>query len=58
MSEHGQEPGQQPSPRAMVSNWFTYDASLATKLRLAAVNTLIKLRSGQGCCGHHGQPGC
>jgi hypothetical protein len=42
----------------MFSNWSSYDASFATKLRLAAANTAIKLRHGQACCGHHGQPGC
>jgi hypothetical protein len=42
----------------MFSNWATCDASFAAKLRMAASNTLIKLRNRQGCCGNHGQPGC
>jgi hypothetical protein len=42
----------------MFSNWSTYDASFAEKVRMAASNTLIKLRRRQGCCGNHGQPGC
>ena len=48
----------QPSPRAMWSNWTSYDASFAAKLRMAASNTLIKLRKHQGCCGNYGEPGC
>ena len=42
----------------MFSNWETYDAPFATKLRMAASNTFIKLRHRQACCGHPGQPGC
>jgi hypothetical protein len=42
----------------LFSNWATSDASFAAKLRMAASNTLIKLRNHQGCCGNHGQPGC
>ena len=54
------EPGEesQSSPRNMLSNWSSYDAPFAEKLRLAVSNTLIKVRGHQGCCGHHGQPGC
>jgi hypothetical protein len=47
-----------PSPRALFSNWATYDASFAVKLRMAVSNTFVKLRNGQACCGNHGQPGC
>jgi hypothetical protein len=36
----------------------TYDASFAAKARMAAINTLVKLRKHQSCCGNHGQPGC
>ena len=42
----------------MLSNWITYNATFADKLRMAASNTLIKLRNHQSCCGNHGQPGC
>lgn len=48
----------QPSPVAFLSNWAAYDASFAAKARMAASNTLIKLRRHQSCCGNHGQPGC
>lgn len=58
MSEHEHEHRSHPSLGAMFSNWATYDASFATKLRMAATNTFIKLRNHQGCCGNHGQPGC
>ena len=55
------EPGE-PRPKqgsvAFFSNWTTYDAPFATKLRMAASNTFIKLRKRQSCCGNHGQPGC
>jgi hypothetical protein len=42
----------------MFSNWTTYDAPFAAKLRMAASNTFIKLRKRQACCGNNGQPGC
>ncbi len=58
MSEPEQEPRPHPQPGTWFSNWATYDASFATKARMAATNTLIKLRNHQGCCGNHGQPGC
>ena len=59
MSEPEQEqPLPHSSPGAFFSNWITYDASFAAKLRMAAANTLVKLRNHQGCCGNHGQPGC
>jgi len=58
MPEPGQEPRPQSSPGAFFSNWTTYDASLATKLRMAASNTFTKLRNHQVCCGNNGQPGC
>lgn len=31
---------------------------LHRKLYLVFRNNLIKLRDKQGCCGHHGEPGC
>jgi hypothetical protein len=56
MPEHHHGP--KPSPKAMFSNWTTYDAPFATKLRMAVSNTFIKLRHRQACCGNYGQPGC
>lgn len=47
-----------PSPRAALSNWSRYDAPFFTKLRLAARNNWIKLRTRRNCCGHDGEPGC
>jgi hypothetical protein len=58
MCESGHAPRPQPSLGALLSNWASYDASFTAKLRMAASNTLIKLRTHQGCCGNHGQPGC
>jgi hypothetical protein len=53
-----QESGPHPGRAAIYANWATYDASFAAKVRMAASNTLIKLRRHQSCCGNHGQPGC
>ena len=56
------EPDPSPKPRpnlgAVFSNWATYDAPLATKLRMVVTNNMIKLRNRSDCCGNHGQPGC
>jgi hypothetical protein len=56
------EPGDERRPRssrgALLSNWATYDAPFAAKLRMAVSNTFIKLRKRQACCGNNGQPGC
>jgi hypothetical protein len=52
------DPRPRPSLRAAFSNWSTYDAPFATKLRMVASNNLIKIRKRQDCCGNHGQPGC
>lgn len=41
-----------------ISNWRTYDAGVATKLRLALRNSWTKLRTRSSCCGHFGEPGC
>jgi len=56
MPEHDHQPG--PSPRALISNWASCDASFAAKLRMAVSNTYSKLRNRQACCGHRGEPGC
>ena len=58
MPEHSEESAAKSSLQALLSNWSTYDAPFATKLRMAASNTFIKLRKRQSCCGHPGQPGC
>jgi hypothetical protein len=58
MPESGEEPRPRSSPGALLSNWITYDAPFAVKLRMAASNTFIKLRKSQACCGNNGQPGC
>ena len=58
MPEPGEEPRPKPNPGAFLSNWTTYDAPFATKVRLAASNTFLKLRKRQACCGNNGEPGC
>jgi hypothetical protein len=50
--------GQTPSPSAYVRNWRDSDLPFWAKLRLALANNWKKLRTGQTCCGNHGQPGC
>jgi hypothetical protein len=50
MSEQG--------PRISWENFRTYDAPLATKLRMVVANNLKKARTRSSCCGNHGQPGC
>jgi hypothetical protein len=48
--------------RDFFSNWRTYDAGLATKLRLTVKNRSLAaghFLTGKGwCCGNHGEPGC
>jgi hypothetical protein len=56
MTADNQEP--RPSLGAAFTNWREYDASVATKLRLALKNNWTKLRRRQNCCGNDGQPGC
>ncbi len=56
MAEHDAGSRPRPSLRAMFPNWATYDAPFPTKVVVS--NNLIKLRTKQGCCGNHGQPGC
>jgi len=43
---------------AFLTNFRTYDAPFATKVRMAIQNNLKKVRTGSSCCGNHGQPGC
>jgi hypothetical protein len=48
----------QPGPRTYLDNWRSFEAPLATKVRLALRNTLRRGKTGGRCCGHHGEPGC
>ena len=48
----------QPGGNALFTNFTTYDAPLATKVRLALENTWRKIRNRSSCCGNLGQPGC
>jgi hypothetical protein len=47
-----------PSLGAFVTNFHDYEAPLATKIRMAMRNNLIKWRTHSSCCGHPGEPGC
>ncbi|MFA5802547.1 MAG: hypothetical protein WC911_08750 [Thermoleophilia bacterium] len=47
-----------PGARAFFTNWSESDLPLAGKLRLTFRNQWIKVRHGQSCCGHEGEPGC
>ncbi len=58
MCDHDEAAGSRPSAKAFFANWASYDASFAAKVRMAAANTLIKMRTRQNCCGNNGQPGC
>lgn len=40
------------------TNWHTYEASFTEKIRLTVRNNAEKARTGQPCCGNHGEPGC
>ncbi|MFQ5594452.1 MAG: hypothetical protein ACE5HA_09905 [Anaerolineae bacterium] len=46
-----------PSFRAAITN-MQVPMPLGKKLRLVLHNNWIKLRTGQNCCGNHGEPGC
>jgi hypothetical protein len=43
---------------AFLTNFSTYDAPFASKVRLALANTWKKARTRSDCCGNHGEPGC
>jgi hypothetical protein len=46
------------SGRAFLANFSSYDAPFPTRTRLALANSWKKLRTGSGCCGNYGEPGC
>jgi hypothetical protein len=46
------------SGKAFLANFSSYDAAFPTRARLALENSWKKLRTGSGCCGNDGQPGC
>lgn len=47
-----------PNARDVWDNWRNYEGSVFEKLRVAARNNAIKLRTRKDCCGNHGEPGC
>jgi hypothetical protein len=50
-------PVKRPSLRAVFTN-MKARMPLHRKLYLVFRNNWIKIRTGQNCCGHPGQPGC
>ncbi len=44
--------------RASIINWRESDLPFFQKLKVAARNEMIKVRTRQQCCGHPGEPGC
>ena len=46
------------SPGAAYRNWVNSDLPFWPRLTLALSNEWIKVRTGQQCCGHYGEPGC
>jgi len=46
------------SGKAFFTNFSTYEGSFPTRTRLALANSWKKLRTGSGCCGNFGEPGC
>jgi hypothetical protein len=58
MLEPDEQSRPKPSPGVFFSNWTTYDAPFAAKLRMAMSNTFIKMRNHQACWANNGQPGC
>jgi hypothetical protein len=47
----------QPDPHAFLDN-FRGPLPWTRKLQMAGRNTWTKVRTGQRCCGHPGEPGC
>jgi len=43
--------------RNSISNW-NQPLPFRTKVRLAARNYWIRVRTRSNCCGHDGEPGC
>ena len=51
------DPANRPDPSAFIRNLKT-PMPLGRKVRLVVRNTAIKIKTRQGCCGNHGEPGC
>lgn len=47
-----------PNPVSFFRNWTRSDLTTDEKLRQAVKNTAIKARTGDACCGNHGEVGC
>ncbi len=55
---HGSPEPPVPNPGSPWRNLIRSDMPLPARLRAFAVNTLLKVRTSQVCCGHYGEPGC
>jgi len=49
---------EKPSARTALQIFREYEAPLSTKVRMAVVNTVTKIRTRKNCCGNLGEPGC
>jgi hypothetical protein len=47
-----------PNPVSFFRNWTRSDLTTEEKLRQAVKNAAIKARTGDTCCGNHGEVGC
>ena len=47
-----------PNPVSFLRNWTRSDLTTEEKLRQAVKNAAIKARTGDACCGNHGEVGC
>jgi hypothetical protein len=47
-----------PNPVSFFRNWSRSELSTDEKLRQAVKNAAIKARTGNSCCGNHGEVGC
>ncbi|HEY7201258.1 MAG TPA: hypothetical protein VIC57_13635 [Candidatus Dormibacteraeota bacterium] len=54
----GHEHRPRPSPRSAWQNLSAGDMPLPRRLQRIAVNSWLKARHRQSCCGNHGEPGC
>lgn len=54
----GDHSHKRPSARAFFTNWSESALPFTRKLSLTFRNQWIKVRHGQSCCGHEGEPGC
>ncbi len=47
-----------PSARAFWKNFWRSEKAFVDRCVTAVQNNITKVRKGQDCCGHPGEPGC